>query len=243
MDPVSHIRWNPGTHGSSLCLEIKSGIHMGIVSSAENRSGQRVVYFPAETTSMAHRSYLSPGRKWVIVVEMEFGKWVPCRLAPLDGSSSGRLIGPPNGACTAAAWSPDGSWMYFTSNASGTFHLWRQRFPGGTPQQVTSGPTEEEGIAMGADGASFITAIGIQRTTLWFRKDNQERQITFEGNASFSDFDPFSRDGKYFYFLMSPTANVATASGRLWRADVQSGRTEAVLSDYEVKSIRLDVQR
>jgi Tol biopolymer transport system component len=222
-----------------LYSEVKSGIHMGIVSSGEDRSGERVIYFPAETASMAHRSYASPDRKWALVVQMEYGKWVPCRLVSLDGSSSGRPIGPLKGACTEAAWSPDGSWMYFTSNASGTFHIWRQRFPDGEPQQITSGPTEEEGIAMAADGKSFITAIGIQRTALWFRKDNQERQITFEGNASFTDFGPFSRDGKYFYFLMSPTANVATASGHLWRAAVGNGHTEAVLPQYEVNQYAL----
>jgi serine/threonine protein kinase len=222
-----------------LYSEIKSGIHMGIVNSGENRSGERVVYFPADRVSMAHRSYASPDRKWAIVVEMDYGKWVPCRLVPLDGSSTGRRIGPLKGVCTAAAWSPDGVWMYFTSNASGTFHIWRQRFPDGEPEQISSGPTEEEGIAMATDGKSFITAIGIQRTTLWFRKNGQERQITFEGNAVFSDFGAFSHDGKHFYFLMSPTSNVATASGRLWRADVETGRTEAVLTDYEVNQYAL----
>ncbi len=217
-----------------LYSEIKSGIHMGVVTSGENRSREQVVYFPAATTSMVHRSYASPDRKWAILVEMEFGRWVPCRLVPLDGGSSGRRIGPLKGACTEAAWSPDGKWMYFTSNASGTFHIWRQRFPDGAPEQITSGPTEEEGIAMAADGRSFITAIGIQRSTLWFRKDGKERQVTFEGNAIFFDFGPFSPHGKYFYFLMSPTANVGTGSGRLWRAEVESGRTEAILTDYAV---------
>jgi eukaryotic-like serine/threonine-protein kinase len=216
-----------------LYSEIESGIHMGIVTSGDNRSGAQRVYFPSDPVSMEHRSYASPDRKWVIVVEMEYGKWVPCRLVPLDGSSTGGRIGPLKGACTAAAWSPDGSWMYFTSNASGTFHTWRQRFPAGQPEQITSGPTEEEGIAMAPDGKSFITAIGIQRTSLWLRKGDQERQITFEGNASIGNCGAFSPGGKYFYFLMSSTANVASG-GHVWRADVESGRTEAVLTDYEV---------
>ena len=217
-----------------LYSEIKSGIHMGIVTSGDNRSAERAIYFPADPVSMAHRSYASPDRKWAILVEMEYGRWVPCRLVPLDGSSPGHRIGPLKGACTEAAWSPDGSWMYFTSNASGTFHIWRQRFPQGEPEQITSGPMQEEGIAMAADGKSFITAMGIQRSSLWLRKGGQERQITFEGNAGFSNFGPFSPGGKYLYFVMSSTANVGTAGGQLWRADVASGRTEAVLTDYEV---------
>jgi Tol biopolymer transport system component len=217
-----------------LYSEIKSGIHMGVVTSGENRSGERAIYFPADPVSMAHRSYASPDRKWAILVEMEYGRWVPCRLIPLDGSSSGRRIGPLKGACTHAAWSPDGSWMYFSSNASGTFHIWRQRFATGQPEQITSGPMEEEGIAMAADGKSFITAMGIQRSSLWLRRGGEERQITFEGNASFSNYGAFSPGGKYFYFLMSSTANVGGVGGQLWRADIESARTEPVLTDYLV---------
>ena len=38
---------------------------------------------------MAHRSYLSPDGKQMLVVEMNFCKWLPCRLVPFDGSSTG----------------------------------------------------------------------------------------------------------------------------------------------------------
>ncbi len=217
-----------------LYSEIDKGIHMGIVSSGENRGGEQRIYFPPDPVSMAHRSYASPDTRSVIVVEMEYGRWVPCRLVPLDGSSSGRRIGPLKGGCTSAAWSADGKWMYFSSNASGTFHIWRQRFPNGEPEQITSGPTEEDGIAMAADGKSFITAIGLQRTSLWFRKEGQERQITFEGNAAFQNFRPFTPDGKYFYFLMSPSATAETGGRHLWRADIETGHTEAVVLDHEI---------
>jgi hypothetical protein len=134
--------------------EIRMGVHMAVVTSDVNRVGQRDVYVPPDEPDMAHRSYLSPDGKWVLLVEMDIDHlWEPCRLVPADGSSSGHKVGPPGGACTYAAWSPDGRWMYFTSNAVDTNHIWRQRFPDGKPEQITAGPTEEEGIAMAPDVA------------------------------------------------------------------------------------------
>jgi len=50
--------------------------------------------------------------------------------------------------------------MYFTANAGNGYHIWRQSFPDGRPQQVTAGATQEEGIAFAPDGHSFVTAIG-----------------------------------------------------------------------------------
>jgi Tol biopolymer transport system component len=96
------------------------------------------VYVPASENGMAHRSYPSPDGKWVLLAEMD-GPWLPCRLVPMDGSSPGQPVGPQGAACTFAAWSPDGNWMYFSSSAGGAFHTWRQRFPQGTPEQITSG--------------------------------------------------------------------------------------------------------
>ena len=82
----------------------------------------------------------------------------------MDGSSAGRLVGPPGAGCNFGAWSPDGKWVYVTSSAGTTNHIWRQRFPDGEPEQVTSGPTEEEGIAMAADGRSLVTAVALRIT-------------------------------------------------------------------------------
>src|SRR5581483_11243506 len=120
-----------------------------IVTSDESRAGSRDVYVPPHERGMAHRSSPSPDGKRVLVVEMnEWGTMVRCRLVPMDGSSPGRQVGPPGGSCTFAAWSPDGEWMYFSSDFGGAHHNWRQRFPDGEPEQITSGPTDEEGIAM-----------------------------------------------------------------------------------------------
>jgi hypothetical protein len=51
--------------------------------------------------------------------------------------------------------------MYFGVELEGNHHLWRQRFPKGEPEQITSGPTEEEGLALAPDGRSLITSIGM----------------------------------------------------------------------------------
>jgi hypothetical protein len=165
--------------------EIKKGMHMGIVVAAESRAEARELYLPPHERGMAHRSYLSPDKKWVLLAEMDNQGWLPCRLLPFDGSSSGRSVGRPEAACTEAAWSPDGKWMYFTSLAGGTFHIWRQRFPDGAPEQVTSGPTEEQGIAMAPDGRSVVTSVGTRQSTAWVADARGERQVSFEGFAGF----------------------------------------------------------
>jgi eukaryotic-like serine/threonine-protein kinase len=132
---------------------------MAIVSSTESRANHQTVYMPAES-GMVHHSYLSPDRKQVLLVEMDHGSWLPCRLIPFDGSSPGKSVGPMPAQCTDAAWSPDGKWMYFSANPGDGYHIWRQRFPGGVPEQVTSGITEEEGIGIApmADPLSLRSA-------------------------------------------------------------------------------------
>src|SRR5438045_4187798 len=44
-----------------------AGAYLSIVTSAQNRSEERSVYAPPSIDGMAHRSYLSPDRKQVLV--------------------------------------------------------------------------------------------------------------------------------------------------------------------------------
>ena len=130
------------TNQQVLFAEIKGdGFHMGIVTASESRGNSREIYFPTSERAMAHYAYASPDQRWVIIVEMDQSHTFhqPCRLVPFDGRSAGRQVGP-QGTCTSAAWSPDGAWMYFGARVAGSAHLWRQRFPDGTPEQITFGP-------------------------------------------------------------------------------------------------------
>jgi Tol biopolymer transport system component len=108
----------------------------------------------------------------------------------MDGTSIGRQVGPPKASCTVGAWSPDGRWMYFSSEAGGLYHMWRQRFPDGQPQQVKSGPTEEEGLAMAPDGSSFVAAVALENVSVWIHDARGERQISLEGNGADPKFTP-----------------------------------------------------
>jgi len=219
-----------------LFSEIKTTIHMGIVAAEESRMGARDVYLPEDEPSMAHRSYMSPDGKWVLLVEMdEDHLWLPCRLVPMDGSTSGRHVGPLGGECTAAAWSHDGHWMYFTANPGGVNHIWRQQFPDGQPEQVTSGPTEEEGIAMAPDGRSFVTAVALKNTSLWVHDTTGEHQISLEGNGTKPKFTP---DGKKLCYLIAKEARNQLAwyrnPGELRIADLVSGGSEPVVRGFPV---------
>jgi serine/threonine protein kinase/Tol biopolymer transport system component len=207
------------------------GIHMGIFTATESRSEERKIYLPANLDGMAHRSFLSPDGKSVIVVEMTAATWMPCRLVPFDGdgSSPGRQVGPAPSQCTFAGWSPDGSWMYFSADTGSGFHIWRQRFPNGAPEQVTSGATEEQGVSFAPDGKSFVTSVGESQSTMWIHDGKGERQITFEGYAYLPSF---SADTTRLYYLQRSTANRSFVSGELWTMDLQTGKKQRLLPDF-----------
>ncbi len=215
-----------------LFSETRSGYHMVLVTATESRTEQRDLYVPPHERGMAHRSYLSPDGKWVLLTEMDNGGWLPCRLVPFDASSTGRQVGPLTGGCTYAAWSPDGQWMYFSSGSGGAgFHTWRERFPEGPPEQITSGPSEEEGIAMAPDGRSFISSVGGSQLSLWLHDTRGDRRITSEGSVL---IPRFSAGGKKLYFLLTHGSATGFASGELSVADTETGRSEKLLPGLSV---------
>jgi Tol biopolymer transport system component/predicted Ser/Thr protein kinase len=227
---ASSLTWIEG--GKRLLFsEIKSGLHMGVVTTDEGRGQSRDVYWPENERSMAHHSYLSPDGKWVLVVLMDAqGKLTQCRAVPFDGSGKEALVGPPNASCTTGAWSPDGRWVYLSTDAGGKFHIWRQRFPNGEPEQVTNGPNQEEGITFAKDGKSLLTSVGTYDTTLWFQEGGSKRQTAEEGD-SFAG--TFTADGRQLFFLKQTGPDART---ELWKMELASGKGERVVPGYAVEN-------
>ena len=209
-----------------LFSEVKSGQHMVIVRSNENRGEPRDVYVPGHELAMAHRSFRSPDGKDALVVEMDAaGAWVPCRLVAFGGGPA-RPVGPPNARCTSAAWAPDGRWMYFSADVGTGFHLWRQRTGDHEPEQITFGATEEEGIAVAPDGRSLVTSVGIAQRSVWLRDRLNDRQISLEGYAY---FPLISADGQKVCFRVTRGVGTGQTPSELWVFDVPSGRAERLL--------------
>ena len=221
------------------------GVHMGVVTSKADGSDVREVYLPAHDRGMAHYSYLSPDGKWVLMVEM-INRWIPCRVVPFSGGSPGRQVGPVGAPCSSVAWSPDGKWMYLAAQVAGRYHLWRQRFPAGQPEQITFGSNAEEGqegIAMAPDGRSLITSINTPQYSVWIHDSKGDHAISTEGYA---DRAPavFSHDGKRLYYLLRRDSPESPAE--LWRTDLESGKSEVVvpgvsMSEYDISPDEKDV--
>jgi eukaryotic-like serine/threonine-protein kinase len=214
-----------------LFSEILTGLHMELVTATERRESLRHIYVPKHERGMAHYSYPSPDRKWILVVEMEgTGAFGRCRLVPFDGVTSGRKVGP-EGICRSAAWSPDGRWMYFTAVVDGASHVWREPFPSGALQQITSGPTTEHGMAMSPDGRSLVTSLGILESGAWMHTPQGERPVSPDGYASRLRF---SSDGRFlFYLLRHASSDVA---GKLWQTELSSGKSEPLAQSFPMVS-------
>jgi len=223
-----------------LFSEIMAGttLHMGIVTAKESRAEERAIYFPAHVRAMAHYSWLSPDRHWVLIVEMNSASdWQRCRVVPWEGNSAGVQVGP-LGGCTAAAWSPDGHWIYLNVGVNGSSHLWRQRWDGrapqGNPEQIAFGPTEEEGLAVAPDGKSLIASVGVRQSSVWTHDAAGDHAVSLEGSAKSPRLSP---DGKRLYYLLRKSSSSRVSE--LWRRDLASGKSDPVLTgqrivDYDV---------
>jgi len=240
------LTWTDAQH--VMFSETKTGMHMGIVTATESRVGERDIYLPASGYGMAHRSWLSPDGRWILISEMDATGWRPCRVLPSDGSGGGETAGPKAARCTYAGWSPDGKTMYFSADAGDGYHIWREPFPQGIPDQLTFGPTEEEGIAISPDGRNLITSAGIRESTVWLHDETGDRPLSGEGFAtipglgfgSMNAHSAFSADGTKLYYLLRKQGSRAYQSGELWMTDLRSGSAQVVLPGVSI--IEFDIE-
>ncbi len=230
MTNASSLTWIEGGR-ELLFSEITNGFHMVTVTTDEGRGNRRLVYDPPGNRSMAHHSYLSPDGQSVLIVQMDNrGAIIPCRVVPFQGGGNVQVVGPPVSSCRSGAWSPDGKDVYLSVGQGTQYHIWRQRFPAGEPEQITFGPTSQEGISMAADGKSFITSVGADDSTLWFHTKDGDQQISTEGSAT---QPAFSADGASLYMLI---LNGQTGNNELWVKNLATGSLNKLLPGYSMES-------
>jgi Tol biopolymer transport system component len=219
--------------GHYLFSRIRSGLHLGVVTSSTDGQNQRDLFFPEHERAMAHYSFASPDHKSALVVWMNgHGEWEPCLRIALDNSTTPVKVGPP-GACTAAAWSSDGAWMYFNAWVDGQSHLWRQPARGGAPQQLTFGPLEESGLAVDPRDGSLITAAGVHESALWLQDAKDERPISSEGEVDAGPASPLFTAGDQFLYYLAQRPSTGVGM-QLWRMVLATGKSEVALPGMAV---------
>ncbi len=111
-------------------------------------------------------------------------------------------------------------------DAGDGFHVWRQPFPEG-PEQITSGPAEEEGLAVAPDGRSVITSVGIRERALSVHGTASERQISVEGVAY---WPRFSADGQKICYRIAKTQDSGHGKSALFN---DLDRVTSTAEDHE----------
>ena len=122
--------------------------------------------------------------------------------------------------------------MYFVVTAEGQSHIWRQRYPDGSPEQLTVGPNEEKGLVVEQNGRSIITSIGTHQSSVWIHDAAGERSLSSEGDVAY-DSPSFAADDKILYYLLRRKTD---ASPELWRLTLPTGKAEPVFPGIPMDS-------
>lgn len=108
-----------------------------------------------------------------------------------------------------ATVSPDGRYILYASDLTGTRHIWRMNIDGSNPIQLTNGSGEDD-PQCSPDGRWVVyTRIGSDRLTLWkVSVDGGEAVQLTSANSSSSAISP---DGRLIAYLYSPTEPTSEA--------------------------------
>jgi hypothetical protein len=113
--------------------------------------------------------------------------------------------------------------MYFNAEGDGATHVWRQKFPDAVPEQITTGPSEEQGLAVAPDGKSLISSVGVRKSSVWMHDAAGEHPLSPEGSAT---SPKFSADSNRVYYMLRK--NTSGASD-LWSTERASGMSHSAL--------------
>src|SRR5271166_2201962 len=160
-----------------------------------------------------------PPKAGTIAVARTFGNpgQVGVFISNADGSDEHPLFASTD-ADYDPVWSPDGSWIVFTSDRSGSADLYRVKPDGGNLERLTTDPAYDDQAAFSPDGKQlvFVSTRGAGTAVLW-TLDLATRRAQALTSGKGPDFRPaWSPDGKW----------IAFSSGRDHAAPFSHGRWE-----------------
>jgi len=176
-------------------LSSRSGSSQIWVCSSDGSNPRQLTYFEARSACCPRWS--PDGR--AITFQVPFATdGTDIYVVNAEGGQPRRLETGPS-RVAAPSWSRDGKWIYFGSNRSGAWQVWKVPSSGGRAVQVTKkGGT---GGLESPDGKAFYYAKGRSARGLWkvATSGGDEAQVLPQPRASLFDVWGVARDGIYFF--------------------------------------------
>jgi acylaminoacyl-peptidase len=82
-------------------------------------------------------------------------------IADLQKGGASRRLPMSDGGATTPRWSPDGQWIYFTSDRAGGTQLWKTDLSGAKATQVTKLPLDIGSFRIAPDGKHLIVSVAV----------------------------------------------------------------------------------
>jgi Tol biopolymer transport system component len=209
-DPNTRLTWkDPGTGRDLETLDVEPGAYTEVSFSPDGRH-------------LALVREVSPEESDIWVLELERG--ILTRFTQ----------GPGNHA--SVRWSPDGSWIAYSTDADGPWNIYRKPFPGGgAAEPVVTGPVPFKNLVdWSPDGELLLySPIGVgTNMDLWFAPaDGSGEPSPYQAGTFQEDSGRFSPDGRWVAYVSSESgeANVYVDSfpvpGRKHRVSIDGGRS------------------
>ncbi len=164
----------------------------------------------------------------------EFNPQLDAFVINPDGSGEANLTGDLSYDDFVTDWSPDGTWILFTSDRGGNLDIWKMRPDGSDPQQLTNSATEEWGPVWSPDGSTIAFCTGLMSSHIWLMDPDGSNQRQLASTTDGCD-PSWSPDG-------SQIAYDSHASGvtQIWLVDADGSNpinlTNAVGVTYQSPS-------
>ncbi|MBL8291664.1 MAG: PD40 domain-containing protein [Bryobacterales bacterium] len=152
-------------------------------------------------------------------------------ISDIEGQNATQLTALPGRSAGEPRWSPDGRWIAFESRQEGRADVFAMRADGSSVRQLTTHRADDLWVNWSRDGAWLY--FSSNRTGTWdvwktHWETGREVRVTTGGGLGAAE----SRDGRYLYYVKTEHSN--SSFGFLWRAPVQGGREEPLLTAFKI---------